>query len=266
MPETKESEIKETQTPETKNLYIFIDESGNFDFSPNGTNYFVLACISTTNPLVKRDIFLSLKYKLLAEGIEQEYFHATEDKQKVRNVVFSTIKELDDFEAHSVIAQKNKVNWSLYEEINIRTKKDGKGIKFSKKQVEEKLYRQLGETLVKWVFRGYNEHKKLNIGKVIIIFDSLFNKAKQEFVKKYLKTYFKKEFNIIPYIYFHQVKSDINCQIADYCGWAIFKKWEQDDLRSYEEIKDKIKSQFDIFQTGTTIYYNYKKKTSPPIQ
>ncbi|MCX5715226.1 MAG: hypothetical protein NT033_10635 [Candidatus Omnitrophica bacterium] len=34
----------------------------------------------------------------------------------------------------------------------------------------------------------------------------------------------------------------------------------------YEEIKDKIKSQFDIFQRGTFTYYQYKNKTSPPIQ
>jgi len=32
-------------------LYIFLDESGNFDFSPKGTKYFVLSAVSTLDPV-----------------------------------------------------------------------------------------------------------------------------------------------------------------------------------------------------------------------
>ncbi len=248
--------FKEIKKTENKNLYIFVDESGNFDFSVKGTKYFILTCISTTNPVLKRGIFLSLKYELLGEGVGQEHFHATENEQVVRDSFFSSIKRLDDFEVHSVIAQKNKANCSLYEELDFCEKRNGKGYMISKKQVQEKLYKQLGETLLQWVFTRYETYKNIDIDKIIIIFDSLFNKKKQEFVKKYLKTYFKEKFNKIPYIYFYSVKSDINCQIADYCGWAIFRKWERDDFRSYNLIKDdKIKSEFNIFEKGTKIYY-----------
>lgn len=245
-----------------KTLFLFIDESGNFDFTPKGTKYFVLTCIATTEPVNQRDEFLSLKYELLGEDIEQEYFHATEDKQKVRDAVFSLIEKLKDFEVHSVVAQKNKVNWSLYEETDLRVNDDGKGFKFTKKQVEEKIYRQLGETLTSWVFKRYRDFKKVeNIYKIIIIFDTLFNKTKQELVKKHLKIYFKQKFAKVPYVYFYQGKSDINCQIADYCGWAVFIKWERNELRPYQKIKDdKIKSEFDIFKMGEITYYDYEIK------
>jgi hypothetical protein len=32
-------------------LFIFIDESGNFDFSDKGTDHFVMACVATLSPL-----------------------------------------------------------------------------------------------------------------------------------------------------------------------------------------------------------------------
>jgi hypothetical protein len=106
-------------------LYIFIDESGNFDFSPMGTKYFALTCISTLNPLENRINLLDLKYKLLRAGVDQEFFRASEDKQPVRDEVFHLIEELDDFEIDSVIAQKNKTNFSLYEDIDVRPKPVG---------------------------------------------------------------------------------------------------------------------------------------------
>lgn len=239
-------------------LYIFIDESGNFDFSPVGTRYFVLTCISTLNPLKNRVNFLDLKYKLLTEGINQEFFRASEDKQLVRDEVFHLIEGLDDFEIDSVVAQKNKTNFALYEDIDVKQKPEG-GFILKTKRAEEKFYKQISETLLQYVVRRYTQYRAWNIEKIIIVLGALFTKHKQEFVKKHLKTYFKENFQKIPYVYFHRVNADINCQIVDYCGWAIFIKWERNELRPYNQIKDKIKSEFDIFKRGETIYYNYKE-------
>lgn len=41
-----------------KTLFIFVDESGNFDFSPKGTKFFVLSCLSTFKPAEERENFL----------------------------------------------------------------------------------------------------------------------------------------------------------------------------------------------------------------
>lgn len=44
-------------------------------------------------------------------------------------------------------------------------------------------------------------------------------------------------------------------QVADYCCWALARKWEQGDDRSYALIQDKIGSEFDVFRSGRTRYY-----------
>jgi len=62
-----------------KSLFIFIDESGNFDFSSKGTKYFILSAVSTLNPLGKERLE-EIKYDLMKNGTNLEYFHATEDK------------------------------------------------------------------------------------------------------------------------------------------------------------------------------------------
>jgi len=50
-------------------------------------------------------------------------------------------------------------------------------------------------------------------------------------------------------------ESDPCLQVADYCVWAIQRKWERDDSRSYDLIKDKIESEFDVWSIGSTHYY-----------
>ncbi len=237
-----------------KTLYIFIDESGNFDFSPNGTKYFVLTAISTVQPLEARDVFSKLKYELLSDGVDQEYFHATEDQQKVRDVVFKNIKGLGDFEIDCVIAQKNKANPSLYLEYDLKTHKDGKGFKISTIHYEEKFYHKISQILLQYIFRRYTN----KVEKIVVVLGSVFTNNKRGYVLKSLKRYFK-TFQKPFYVYFHNTGMDINCQIADYCGWAIYVKVERNEGRPHAEIKDKIKSCFDVFEKGDTIYYQHKK-------
>jgi hypothetical protein len=84
-----------------KTLYLFIDESGNFDFSPSGTKFFVLSVLSTLNPFNIGMPLLKLRYDLLPNYAcgpniaEDGYFHASEDTQEVRNNVFPIICNSD---------------------------------------------------------------------------------------------------------------------------------------------------------------------------
>ncbi|MFP5434163.1 MAG: hypothetical protein ACLGIM_13765, partial [Alphaproteobacteria bacterium] len=54
---------------------------------------------------------------------------------------------------------------------------------------------------------------------------------------------------------FWQCSTDPCLQLADYCTWAIQRKWERGDTRSYNLIKDRITYEYDMFQRGTTLYY-----------
>lgn len=50
-------------------------------------------------------------------------------------------------------------------------------------------------------------------------------------------------------------RCDPGLQVADYCAWAIQRKWERGDTRSYDLIKRRITNEYDLWQHGTTHYY-----------
>ncbi len=70
-----------------EDLYVFLDESGNFDFTEKGTKHFVVCAYVSNNPINSHIEMQVLKYLLLSSGYEQECFHATEDMQDVRNSI-----------------------------------------------------------------------------------------------------------------------------------------------------------------------------------
>jgi hypothetical protein len=69
-------------------LYLSIDEAGNFDFGHNGTRHFVLTGVLMRRPFTHLAGLLDVKYDVLEEGLDLEYFHASEDRQAVRDRVF----------------------------------------------------------------------------------------------------------------------------------------------------------------------------------
>ena len=69
-------------------LYIFLDEGGNLDFSKNGTKYFTITGLSKERPFEAFKASNNLKYDRIESGTEIEYFHASEDRQVVRDEVF----------------------------------------------------------------------------------------------------------------------------------------------------------------------------------
>jgi hypothetical protein len=230
-------------------LYLFLDESGNFDFSPKGTKYFILTALATFDPLSDREKLIKLRYEQLSAGIDQEYFHATEDLQRTRDSVFEIISKLSNTtEIHAVVAQKNKVYPTLYKESYF------KGTRQISRITGSGLYQKMNETLLKYVFQG----KGRSVDKIVIVIGSLFVGEKKSLVTKTLKQYLKRNFPDVPFeIYSHSACADLNCQLADYCCWALAVRKERGENRPYEIIQKMIKSEFDIFQLGKTEYYSY---------
>lgn len=218
-----------------KNLYLFLDESGNYDFSPSGTKYLVFACLTTTGPHCGVRELYDLKHEFVQKSLSLEYFHATEDKQLVRDAVFKVIQKCENFVVDSVIVEKCKANPVI--------------------RPIEKLYPQIYKYLIQYVCNRYSSS---GFDKMIIFTDRIPVKKNQKSVEKALKTSIKA---CIPssmqkyYILHHDSKSHFYLQIVDYCCWAIYRKWNNEDTRSYNLIRDKIVSEFDIFQRGVTRYY-----------
>jgi hypothetical protein len=104
-------------------LFIFVDESWNMDFSEKWTKHFIFSALITTKPLESSQELQKLKYELLTKrnwwSILQN-FHATEDLQYIRNLVFDYINRMQNLFINWIICEKNKVKkefrtrWEFY--------------------------------------------------------------------------------------------------------------------------------------------------------
>jgi hypothetical protein len=216
-------------------LYIFLDEGGNFDFSPGGTRHYTITAVSKVRPFLIESALLDVKYDLAEVGFCPEFFHASEDMQDKRNKVFGAIKEhLSTIRIDSIVIEKPKTGPYL--------------------QAEERFYpRMMGYLLDYILIKGHNMD---NYRGVVVITDSIPVKKKNSTVEKSLKTFLAKKLEGKFYsILHHSSKSCIGLQIADYCNWAIYRKWEKKDLRSYDLVQPAIRSEFEIFRFGTVFYY-----------
>jgi hypothetical protein len=217
-------------------LYVFIDVSGNYDFSNTGTKYLVLTSVTCTDICPGVLDLHTCKDTLIKSGQEVTYFHATEDAQVIRNNVFSVIAKLDHIRIDSVIVEKKKTHPSLQD------------IKY--------LYPLMVEKLLQYPF----DKKGLNVSaynKVIIFMDREgSNQKDSKPLLKGTKQYLAKHLKNVSYqVLMHPSMSHIYLQIADYYSWAIFRKWESADTRSYTLINHLIRSEFPIFARGNKDWY-----------
>ncbi len=214
-------------------LYVFVDESGNLDFSSKGTRHFVLAAVTARHPIDSSTLLQKLKYTLLAAGTggdEYENFHASEDTQAVRNKVFEHIKTLKNIKINYIYADKRKTH---------------------PKYQNDSFYGLLGSALIKYLLKV---HKNSPYEKVVIIFDqALTRKERNNFLKAAKPAL--KEIGTPYAIYFHRTMSDFNGQVADYCAWAKYVALEKGEMRPLGEITCIDQDSFDIFLNGETYFY-----------
>ncbi len=216
-------------------LYVFLDEAGNFDFSPGGTKYFILSAISKERPFRAYQEMTELKYNLVESGKDIEYFHASEDAQAVRNEVFAIIqRNLGGVRVDSLVVEKRKVGPAM--------------------RPEEYFYPRMLGYLLRYVLNGYvlDQYRE-----VIVFTDQIPVKKKRSAIEKAAKVTLA---GMLPKtaryrVLHHDSKSNMDLQIVDYCNWAIYRKWDAQDERSYQLIRPVIVSEFDFCRTVTTLFY-----------
>lgn len=219
-------------------LYVFIDESGNYDFSPSGTIFWIITALITTDIRPAFVELYDLKHELIDQGIDIERFHASEDRQSVRDRVFPIIARLDPKRARvdSVVVEKRKTAPSL--------------------QRLSKFYPMMVESLLKYPFhpRGIDVKR---YSKVLVFLDrATSTKAKREILKKAIKQGLKPYLGNIPHmICMHQSASHHYLQMVDYLSWAIYVKWERGEFRPHRTVKHLIRSEFPIFRHGYKNWY-----------
>lgn len=56
--------------------------------------------------------------------------------------------------------------------------------------------------------------------------------------------------------YHHAATSNAWIQAADYCSWAVFRKWEHGDLRTYDQLKSRLaEPELDMLRHGMIDHY-----------
>lgn len=216
-------------------IYIFLDEAGNFDFSPSGTPYFILGSLTKERPFKAYQELTDLKYDLIEQGTDVEHFHASEDRQEVRNNVFQIIAgNLQGCKVDATIIEKRKTAPSLHDSAKFYPKMLGYHLRYILERVN-------------WG----------GVAEVVVITDRIPVVKKRQAVEKAVKLTLADMLpkGAIYRVLHHDSKSNFDLQIADYCTWALHRKWTQGDERSYKLIHPAIRSEFDIFRSGTQQFY-----------
>jgi hypothetical protein len=173
-----------------------------------------------------------LKYDLAERGMNLEYFHAAEDTQNTRRQVFGIIeKNLAGVAVDAIIVEKQKVEAVL--------------------RGEDQFYPKVLGNLLREILKQY---PIAEFREVIVFTDSLPVSRKRAAVEKGVKLTLSTMLPVsVRYrVLHHAFKSNMDLQIADYCAWAIYRKWNGQDSRSFDRIRAVVRSEWDVLQAGNS--------------
>jgi hypothetical protein len=213
--------------------FVFADEAGNFDFSTgqSASKYFVLATVMV-DPEPAAAALNGLRHDLGWRGLHLDaVFHAATDPQAVRDEVFACLQGLD-IRVDATVLEKRKAQPHLQSETGLY--KIAWFLHF--KYVAPRIVRRDDRLFVAAASIGTKRRR------------GLFHSAVHDVV-----------FQVSPVlsyrVAFWPCESHPCLQIADYCTWAIQRKWERNDVRSYDLIRPLVRTEYDVWSIGTTHYY-----------
>ena len=215
-------------------LHVHLDESGDFNFSPRGTKYYAFAAAWTYEPAPLSMALNALRFSLLKQGHSIQAFHAAEDKQANRDAVVHVLTGHDNWRFVAVVIEKAKVNASIRDPYI--------------------FYPKFASMILKYIFRRLESDTHT----VLIFTDELpvqkYRNSAEKAIKKAARAC------LPPHVrfetYHHRRESNAWIQVADYCTWAIFRKWEGGDPRTYDLLRPRLAiRELDVLARGTTTYY-----------
>ncbi len=194
-------------------LYVFVDESGNFDFNDTGTSHFVMASIMTTDPVLSSLPLQRLKYRLISRGHDVADFRASKDLKWVRNEVFKELEELQYCHFHTIFVRKSCLSDTL---------KRGNSI-----------FRELAMEIAEAALQLSDA---LEVNRLVFVFDRAISLGGQSLVRESivrLNRQPQRQLNVL----FHPISTDFNGQVADYIAWAKFRQVEREDHEYWNFLK-----------------------------
>lgn len=214
--------------------FIFADEAGCFEFSrkPNVSKYFILCTVAMTDCVVANELLALRRELAWRREVLGEYFHATTDQQAVRDAVFATICR-HDFTIQATIMEKSKAQPQVR---SSRARFYQYGWLYHFKFGTRPVITKEPELLVMAATIGTKKER------------ASFSSAVDDVMRQTVK-HAKWQTDFCP------AAAEPCIQVADYCAWAIQRRWERADSRSYDLIKDRITYEYDLWQRGNTHYF-----------
>jgi hypothetical protein len=207
-------------------LYIFIDESGNLDLGPRGTRHFVMAALSTFSPAQAASGIHELKYRLLASGSDLPAFHASEDRQWVRDLFLPVVNQLPESRGHVVFGSKEELKEDLSN--------------------SEAFIAAFGRSVVELALAEVHAG---DLEGVVVIFDQVLPTRRRGALTAAVKSHLKRLG--CPYgLFFHRMSTDALGQAADYLAWAKYVELERGEPRPWNELRAGLRPMATLFGSG----------------
>jgi len=205
--------------PKLPTLHIHTDESGNFDFSPRGSRYYVFAAAWTYYPAAIASHLTALRFELIKNGFGESLasFHACEDPPPIRERVISAILMHYGWSFAAIVVEKAKVNPADYE--------------------PHSFYPKFLSMVLRFVMRG---RVRPGTSQILIYTDTLpmAQKKHAQAVQVAIKKSCQTERPEVPFhVLNHRRESNTWLQVADYCCWSVCRKWEHGNPDAYDRLK-----------------------------
>lgn len=214
-------------------LHVHVDESGDFTFDPKGSRYYVFTAAWTYHPQALGNALTSLRFSLNKSGANLSRFHACDDQQVHRNSVVDTLSAHHSWWFASIVVEKRKVNPAIRQPAT--------------------FYPKFLNSVLLFIFRG---SLKPDTSRVVIYTDRVPTDAKKSVVNKSVNDLCKRSLTIPYQVMHHSSESNSWLQVADYCSWAVCRKWQNGDNRTYDRLKSRLLApEMDVLRSGTTVYY-----------
>jgi hypothetical protein len=214
--------------------FIFADEAGDFTFARghNISTYFIVCTVMMDDCALGADL-LTLRRDLAWKSAPlNHYFHATDDKQVIRDEVYNLIGGRP-VTAQATIMEKAKAKPHV--------------------RASHARFYQYG-----WFYHfRHGIIPRISKGdELLITAASVKTKKAQGAFTNAVNDVVQQHMNGAQWrTSFCPCACDPCLQIADYCTWAIQRKWERNDVRSHGLIAKQITYEFDLWDHGNKLYY-----------
>jgi hypothetical protein len=214
--------------------FVFADEAGCFTFKrQQGANKYFVLCTLTLDDCGMASDLLKIRRELTTnKDADCDKLHATTDAQATRDAVFEVLS-CHDFRVDATLLEKSKA------QPQTRTT-DAVFYQYAWyyhfRHIGPRLLPENGKMLITAAALGHKRTKaafKLAVNNTV-----QQTTARDRWAVSFLES-----------------SKDPLLWAADYCAWAIQRKWESGDDRSHKLIANKIASEFDLWAYGATHYY-----------